>query len=344
MRIKASPDDFLVEEIPAYEPSGEGEHVYVRFTKRGLNTDEAVRALCKGAGANPREAGVAGLKDKIGVTTQTISLFLPIRQHPDAEAKIRALELPNMTVNDVKRHGNKLKTGHLHGNRFTVFIRDVSAEALPQLEERLTRIGQEGIPNYFGTQRFGRGGQNPEQARAWLAGKTEGPRDPKMKRFLFSALQSEGFNFVLKRRVERGTWNRALVGDVLQKVESGGLFTCADPAVDQTRIDVGEVSPTGPLFGPKMRAAEGEVLVLEDEARAACMGEIDWSLAKNLGDGTRRSLRVLVGALRFFTEDAGSLRVEFVLPKGAYATAVISAAIDGMEEPEQSESSSAIGA
>ena len=92
MRIKASPDDFLVEEIPAYEPSGEGEHVYVRFTKRGLNTDDAVRALCKATGANAREAGVAGLKDKVGVTTQTISLFLPIRVHPDAEAKIRALE------------------------------------------------------------------------------------------------------------------------------------------------------------------------------------------------------------------------------------------------------------
>ena len=106
----------------------------------------------------------------------------------------------------------------------------------------------------------------------------------------------------------------------------------------------GEVSPTGPLFGPKMRAAEGEALALEEEARALCMGEVDWNRARNLGDGTRRSLRVLVGALRFFTEEAGSLRVEFVLPKGAYATAVISAVIDGMEVPEEPESSSAIGA
>jgi tRNA pseudouridine13 synthase len=327
MRIKASPEDFVVEEIPAYEPCGAGEHLYVRFTKRGLTTDEAVRAIARAIGANAREAGVAGLKDRVGVTTQTASFFLPVKNRAiEADASVLQLQLDRITILSAVRHGNKLKTGHLRGNRFTVILRDIPEDEMPKLTRALERIGKEGAPNAFGEQRFGRDGDNAAQARAWLRGETDGPRDGRQKRFLVSALQSEAFNHVLARRVKDGTWNQCLVGDVLQKNDSGGIFLCEDVTADLPRVERGEVSATGPMFGPKMKMPEGEPLAIEQEARAICIGDIDWSRAHGLGEGTRRSLRVIVSDLRFLTEEPDSLRVEFVLPKGSYATTVISAA------------------
>jgi tRNA pseudouridine13 synthase len=327
MRIKASPEDFVVEEIPAYEPCGTGEHLYVRFTKRGLTTDEAVRSIARAIGANVREAGVAGLKDRVGITTQTVSFFLPVKNRPsDADAAVLQLQLDRITMLSAVRHGNKLKTGHLRGNRFTLILRDIPNEEMPKLTAALERIGKDGAPNAFGEQRFGRDGDNAAQARAWLRGENDGPRDGRQRRFLFSALQSAAFNHVLARRVADGTWNRCLVGDVLQKNDSGGIFLCEDLATDLPRVERGEVSATGPMFGPKMREAQGEPAMIEQAAKDECFGDIDWSRAHGLGDGTRRSLRVILGDLRFLTEEAGSLRVEFVLPKGSYATTVISAA------------------
>lgn len=327
MQIKALPEDFIVDEIPAYEPSGEGEHLYVRFTKKGLNTDEAVRAIAKALKANPRDAGVAGLKDRIGVTTQTVSFFLPKKIHPDADAAARQLQLDGITVLSASRHGNKIKTGHLRGNRFDVLVRDVADSEMTPLQDSLERIRVDGVPNAYGEQRFGRDRDNASQARAWLKGQGAAPKDPRARRFLFSALQSEAFNHVLARRVKEGTWNRCIAGDLLQKADSGGLFLCEDVATETPRCVSGEVSPTGPMFGPKMRETEGDARVIEEESKRECIGDIDWSLARGLGDGTRRPLRLWVSDLRFFTEQAGSLRVVFVLPKGAYATTVISSAI-----------------
>lgn len=331
MRIKTAPEDFVVDEIPAYEPCGEGEHLYVRFAKRELNTDEAVRAIAKALGANPRETGVAGLKDRVGITTQTASFFLPKKLHADAEAKASALALPGITIVSAVRHGNKLRTGHLRGNRFDIVLRELSEEERSELSASFDRIAKDGAPNAYGEQRFGKDAQNAANARAWLRGEGAAPKDPRQRRFLFSALQSEAFNHVLARRVADGTWNKCIPGDVLQKADSGGLFICHDVATEMPRVLSGEVSPTGPMFGPKMREAEAEALALEEESKRAVIGEIDWSLARGLGDGTRRALRLWVSDLRTFMEQDGSLRVQFVLPKGAYATTVISAATEGMK-------------
>ncbi|MGH7281996.1 MAG: tRNA pseudouridine(13) synthase TruD [Polyangiaceae bacterium] len=327
MQIKALPEDFVVEEIPAYEPCGEGEHLYVRFTKRGLTTDEAVRTVAKALKANPREAGVAGLKDRVGVTTQTVSFFLPKKLHPDADATALQLQLDGITLISAVRHGNKIKTGHLHGNRFDVLVRDVADHEMTALQASFDRIRADGVPNAYGEQRFGRDQQNASQARAWLKGEGLAPKDPRARRFLFSALQSEAFNHVLARRVKERTWNRCIRGDLLQKADSGGLFLCEDVEKDLPRCVSGEVSPTGPMFGPKMRETEADAHVIEEESKRECIGDIDWTLARGLGDGTRRALRLWVSDLRFFTEQAGSLRVHFMLPKGAYATTVISSAI-----------------
>jgi tRNA pseudouridine13 synthase len=334
-RIKVSPEDFVVEEIPAYEPTGAGDHLYIRFTKRGLTTDIAVREIARALGANGRDVGVAGMKDKIAVTTQTISVPVPKGDTGAFEERARALILDGITIHDARRHGNKLRTGHLAGNRFTLRIRGVARDRVAEVVASLERVGREGLPNAFGAQRFGRDHDNADRARAWLSGEAPGPRDPRMKRLLWSALQSAMFNEVLRRRVADGTWATPLAGDLVKRRTSGGLFTCADVQVDQERAALGEVSPTGPIFGVKMREPEGAPLALERAVLAEMLGDkIDLAATKALGEGTRRALRLWVEDLAVKPEieppggeQGSSIQVYFVLPKGAYATTVLSAAI-----------------
>jgi tRNA pseudouridine13 synthase len=205
----------------------------------------------------------------------------------------------------------------------------------------LERIAREGLPNAFGAQRFGRDRDNADRARAWLSGRAPAPRDVRMKKLLWSSLQSELFNEVLARRVGDGTWATPLEGDLVKRRSSGGLFLCTDVQMDRMRAAEGEVSPTGPMFGVKMREPEGAPLVLERAVLAEKLGDgIDFAATKAFGEGTRRALRLWVEDLRVepieaeiepqanaAREQASSIRVYFVLPKGAYATTVLSTAM-----------------
>lgn len=328
--FKRRPEDFVVTEIPAYEPSGTGEHVYVTFEKRDQNTLDAVRAIARALGARERDAGVAGMKDKHAVTTQTASFLTPRGEKPaDLAARALALELAGIRVLRAAPHGNKLKTGHLAGNRFEIVLRDIDPEQLHDACNRLREVGRLGAPNAFGEQRFGRDRDNAEQARRWLAGETAPPRDPRKKRLLFSALQSLVFNAVLDARVAAGTFRVPELGDVLKKSDTGGLFVCADEQVDRARAERGEVVPTGPIFGPKMTQPEGAPGELERTIQAEILRGVDLSAARGLGDGTRRSLVLPVRELRIEEilpaggEQGASCRVYFVIPKGAYATTVL---------------------
>jgi tRNA pseudouridine13 synthase len=338
--IKTTPEDFLVEELALYPPSGEGDHLYLRFTKRNLPTDIAVRMFARALGVDARDIGVAGLKDKVGITTQTISI--PVGRNPaELETRVAALALDGITVHEARRHTNKLRTGHLAGNRFTIVIRDLDEASVSGVVSTLERIGREGAPNAFGTQRFGREQDNAQRARSWLRGEWSGPRDGRQRRFLFSSLQSAIFNDVLRRRLDEGTWLTPLAGDVLQKEDSGGLFVCEDVVADRERATRGEVTPTGPMVGVKMRAPTGAPLALETEVTKAWLGEgFDLASVRHLGEGTRRPLRTLVQEMRIEVvpaapaavsgarEQRPSVRVYFVLPKGAYATTVLGSAID----------------
>ena len=341
-RIKDAPEDFVVEELPLYELEGTGDHLFVRFTKRELTTDDVVRALARAAGVQARDIGVAGLKDKVGITTQTVSLPVPRAENATFDAKVLALEIPGVVIHEAKRHVNKLKTGHLNGNRFKVAVRGILEADVEQVILALERAGREGIPNAFGSQRFGREKNNAAQAFAWLTGTSKGPRDPRQKRFLWSALQSELFNAVLDRRVAEGTWRTPLVGDVLKKTDTGGLFECGDEAIDQERAERGLVSPTGPMFGTKMREATGRPGELERQIFDQRLGAgFDLAQTKPFGEGTRRSLCLGIDAMAVerivkrstekdgaFEEQGASLWVSFVLPKGAYATSVLATAVD----------------
>ena len=222
--IKTTPEDFVVEEIPAYEPCGEGDHLYVRFTKRGLTTDEAASRIARAVGVPMRDVGIAGMKDKVAVTTQTISLPAPVKDTADLEARVRALSLDGITIGGARRHTNKLRTGHLIGNRFAIVVRGTPPDRAEEVVTSMERVGREGLPNAFGAQRFGREKDNADRARAWLSGRTPAPRDRRLARLLFSALQSELFNRVLDARVADGTWGTPLVGDLVKRRHSHAFF------------------------------------------------------------------------------------------------------------------------
>ena len=329
--IRTHPGDFVVEELPAYAPSGRGEHLYITFRKTGRTTMDAVRAIARALDVDARGAGWAGLKDRHAITTQTVSFPLPMRR--DAEVALATtVSLPGIEVLEARRHDNRPKPGHLSGNRFTIALRGLSDSEASVVRARLDEAAALGVPNAFGPQRFGRDGDNPERALAWLAGRIDGPRDRREQRLLFSALQSLLFNRVLERRVSDGSWASVLAGDVAKKHDTGGLFTVPSTGPEledaQARAAAGSISATGPMFGVKMRWPEEVPLAIEREVLDGAIGDPSLlARARNLGEGTRRALRLMVSNLTVAPLPAGAgLEVAFVLPKGGYATTVLATA------------------
>ena len=330
--FKVTPEDFVVDEVDAYAATGTGSHTLVRIRKRGLTTDGALQRIARALGVDPRACGSAGLKDKEAVTTQRLSL-------PDvdpAAALALAGTWDDLAILEATRHGNKLKPGHLRANRFSIVLRAIEPAQVEAVRAALARIATIGCPNAFGPQRFGRDGQNAERALAFVRGEARPPRDARERRFLFSALQSRWFNRVLAARVADDTWTVPLLGDLLKKHDSGGMFLCADEATDRARAIAFELSPTGPIFGAKMPEPGAAVLAREQEALAEDRIEMH-HLVQNraLGEGTRRSLRLLVEGLtvELLPESPGDLRVTMTLPKGAYATTVLGGVVELQEPP-----------
>lgn len=310
-------DDFEVEEIPLYEASGEGEHLYLTIEKVGLGTRDVVRRAVRVFGVDEAEVGYAGLKDKHARTVQTISV------RGVSERDARRLEGDGVVVRAVRRHRNKLRVGHLRGNRFRVRIRGVEPGGGERARAVLEALARAGLPNFFGEQRFGRGQSNAEAGREVLR---RGPRaaGSKWKAKLFvSALQAELFNAYLEGRMARGAFGEVRAGDLLVKVASGGLFECQEPRVDQARHDRFEVSITGPMFGHSMRTPGGEPGAWEAEVLArAGLAPADFERAGRIAEGTRRPLRASVAGTG--VERVGDdVWLSFELPPGAYATVLV---------------------
>jgi len=315
-RIKAVPEDFRVDEIPLYPTTGEGDHLFVRVEKRGKDTLFVARALARALGVSPREVGIAGQKDRHAVTTQWMSFpgVAPEAAFGLAGEGFRVLE--------AARHPHKLRTGHLKGNRFRIRLRD--AEDLEGVERIARALEKRGLANYFGEQRFGRSGENAVLGRKLLRGDPEAVsiRDRRLQKLLVSAVQSEVFNRVLARRLREGSWDAPLEGDVLQKLDSGGLFVCEDPEAEAPRVRSFECSITGPLPGPRMRPVpRNEPARLEEEAvREAGIGPEDFAKRRD-APGARRPFRlpVRIGVER----DPEGIVLDFELPAGAYATSLL---------------------
>ncbi len=319
-RYKTLPEDFVVEELPAYAPADAGTHCFVLIEKRGLSTPDAVFQLARALGRREREFGWAGLKDAQAITRQWVSI-----EHADPE-RLRALSLEGVQVLEVRRHGNKLKLGHLRGNRFTIRLRGAGAEHLPALVTNLADLAARGAPNWFGEQRFGKRGANLGKGLAILL--SADPRaaartlPPHVFKLMVSAVQSEAFNRVLARRI--ASCDRLLPGDVAFLHRNGACFLVEDPAPEQARCAEFEISPAGPLPGPKCFAAQGEPAAIE----AQVLGELGITPAhfgrmpRDTHEGARRPLRVALGAARAWADPDGLL-LSFELPAGAYATAVL---------------------
>lgn len=376
--IKEIPEDFIVEEIPLYLPCGEGEHSYVVIEKRGVTTLEAIRRLSRALGVTDREIGYAGMKDSRGITSQTLSLP---RVEPD---RILSLSLPGIRVLSVARHRNKLKPGHLAGNRFSIRVRGVAADAAERAAAVLQVLSARGVPNYFGLQRYGGLGNSHRIGKALLRGDYRGAVDeimgdpdvvrderwrhaveayrrgdlaasldsfpghcrtereilqrllkrpeayqraldavsPKLRKLYLSAYQSSLFDRVLESRLDR--IDTLETGDLAFRHDNGACFLVEDRAAEAERVRDFQISPTGPMFGCKMKLPEG--LPRETEEAVLLAEGLELASFNPPGglrmEGERRPLRIPLRELSMDMDDDGLL-LGFSLPKGAYATSVL---------------------
>ena len=322
--LRAQTDHFVVEEIPLYEAQGEGQHLYVNITRAGLTTKEVENALVRLFDLRYEHVGYAGLKDKEARTTQTFSIDLGAHSGINAATVTERLEGElGVHVNWAKPHRNRLKIGHLLGNRFEIVVSAPHC-APPECLARCQRIAEQlvshGLPNYFGPQRMGKNKVNVTQGLGILQGALR-KQDKWLRQFLVSSVQSHLCNLYLAERVGMGGFERLLSGDIAKKYATGGMFDVVDLDSEQPRYAAHEISFTAPIYGPKMWAAKLDAGALE----ARILDESGLSVedfARVRANGTRRLGRLLVNDLAIQQHPVGVL-VTFSLTKGAYATTVL---------------------
>ncbi len=331
--LRAQPEDFGVEEIPAFEPSGAGEHLLLRVRKRGANTQWVAGRLAQIAGVRPMDVGYAGLKDRNAVTTQWFSVPARKRTPQSWLGAGGGFDAEGFEVQEAHAHARKLARGELAGNRFRILLRDVEGSPAA-LRARLEEIARRGAPNYFGPQRFGRDLQNLQAALAGAGASRH------VDAFALSAARSLVFNAVLAARVRDGSWEAVRAGDLANPDGSNEVHraAAANPAAPAD-VPVGSqgaegatagaaaslaVHATGPLWGSSMARAQ-DMLAPGEADIAAGFPELTGFLAQGRVQAARRALRVAVRNCTL-DPDAGSAScwlLGFELRSGAFATAVL---------------------
>jgi tRNA pseudouridine13 synthase len=319
-RIRVVPEDFQVDEMPLYLPCGEGEHLYVKVTKRLLSTPDLIRRLSSLLGIKVQGIGSAGLKDARAVTTQMLSL------HGVTAERVEGLKTDEqvLSVEVLGRHRNRLRPGHHAGNRFRLVVRNSADHAGRTVPVVLQMLRERGVPNYFGPQRQGRRGDNYQVGAELLADEARRQKMSRAKRMWYvNSLQSHLFNQILARRIDR--LDRVFAGDWAMKTENGACFLVENAEQEQPRADRFEISPTGILFGSRVSWADGEPGLIERTvvSENGMTPEGLTQAAKTCGfRGERRALRVRLDGIEWALDD-NVLTVNFVLPPGAYATNVL---------------------
>ncbi len=315
--IRTVPEDFQVDELSAFEATGEGEHLLLEIRKRGANTVAVAKRLAQWAGIPEMGVSYAGQKDRHAVTTQRFSVHLPKRVSPD----IATLESDEIHVVSATWHNRKLQRGALAGNRFRLVLRDVQGD-VAAIDARLQTIAARGLPNWFGEQRFGRDGGNVPAALAMFGGRRVRQDQRSM---LLSAARSALFNRVLAARVEQGNWDRPLEGEVWMLDGSRSVFG-PEPMSEvlAERLARFDIHPSGPLWGVGELRSTGEALALEsaalaDEQALALRAGLEAAGLKQ----ERRSLRLRPALLQHQWLQPDVLEISFALPPGCYATAVL---------------------
>ena len=314
---RATPEDFLVEEILDFAPEGQGEHLWLWIEKRGLTTLEVVRHLARACEVTQRAVGYSGMKDRIAVTRQWLSVHLPGREGPeDLAARLAA---QGVLVLEQTRHPRKLKRGVHRGNRFSLVITGAAVQA-PGLEARWEWLCRHGAPNGFGPQRFGPEGRNLERAQAVLA-RGWRKRDDR-EGMMLSTARSYLFNELLAMRQRDGNWDRLLPGEVAMLDGTSSQF--AIEAIDDELVERAarlDLHPSGVLWGVGVSATSGSAAEYE-ERLSERHGPLCDGLERAGVKLARRPLRMRLGDPRL-TREAASLQLDFTLPRGSFATAVL---------------------
>jgi tRNA pseudouridine13 synthase len=322
-RIRLEPEDFVVEEVLGFAADGHGTHALVTVEKRDANSGWVAARLAHFAGVRARDVGFSGQKDRRALTRQAYSIPWP---ESEPLERCRAFEGEGFRVIAAERHARKLRPGSHRANRFAIRIREAAGDE-QAVEARLAAIRSRGVPNYFGPQRFGRGGGNLSVARSWAAG-GPAPGDRLQRSFALSTARSELFNRVLAERVRRGDWDRLLTGEAVVLDGRRSFFRAeAIDAALASRCASMDLHPSGPLWGRgELPSADGarelEERVLAGEAGLRAL------LEAHGVDHERRSLRLPVRSFEARRED-GALLLEFELPRGTFATALLHEILEG---------------
>jgi tRNA pseudouridine13 synthase len=333
--FKQSKDDFVVDEIPLYEFSGQGEHLIVKVRKKDLTTWDMVNILADHTGCKSRDIGYAGLKDKNALTVQYISL------HKQFEDKIDSFEHSQIKILEKTYHNNKIRVGHLKGNRFFIRLKRVQEIHRKILEDALEQIACFGMPNYFGFQRFGIEGDNYLKGEAICKGEKK-ERNRKLRQMYINAYQSYQFNLWLSKRIEiskiinsfsideiAGQFSicreslkklkkekhpfKLLQGDLMSHYPYGKIFYCEDIKSEAQKFFAKDRVPTGLLSGKKARMAVGDAAQFEEQFRVQTDEQ-----------GSRRFAWVFPQNIQSeYKEEKGWFELSFELPKGSYATELI---------------------
>ncbi|GLK87963.1 tRNA pseudouridine(13) synthase TruD [Pseudomonas turukhanskensis] len=314
--LKATAEDFQVDEVLDIPLAGEGEHLWLWVEKRGLNTEDAARRLAKAAVVPLKMISYAGLKDRQALTRQWFSLHLPGKADPD----FSAAQSDSLIIVKTARHKRKLQRGAHSANGFTLRLTQLQGEAAA-IDARLEQIKAHGVPNYFGTQRFAYQGGNVVQARDF-ASRKEMPDARNVRSRLLSAARSYLFNQVLATRVADGSWQRAQVGDLLAFTDSRSFFPAGEAECRDPRLAILDLHPTGPLWGEGPSPAAGAAHEIEQAVAEKEPALRDWLVAAGMAH-ERRILRLPIGGLTWHYPEPDILQLEFVLPAGCFATAVV---------------------
>ncbi len=333
-RLRSTPEDFRVEEISLYEPTGAGSFLWLWIEKTGRNTQDVAAELARQLRLAPRDVGFAGRKDRHAVTRQAFTV------PADVESRLADLDLSGASILAVEKTDSRLRTGQLAGNRFRLTLREVEPSLESEVQSRFEELVKRGMPNRYGEQRFGRDGRNVERGRDILAS-TRVKGDRRRAWLMVSALQSAVFNEVLKRRPYDQLWP----GDVAVVHATDDWFWVDDPATEAARLASFEVSPTGPVFGTKSKRPRGQALELEQKVMAVLDLPPIEKLLPPKGIqiyGDRRALRVRPQrASLFYRAEEQALQLEFELAAGSYATVLVEELFGGPidEGPVEAEAS-----
>ncbi|MDZ4297516.1 MAG: tRNA pseudouridine(13) synthase TruD [Moraxellaceae bacterium] len=332
-QLKTVAEDFQVEEFLEFSPDGSGEHLWLWVQKRGLNTDYVAGAIAKQLQLPAKQVSYSGLKDRHAITRQWFSVHWPGGGLWPDDLGLVGDEQAGFTVLSQQRSSRKLRRGAHAGNHFQIVLREVSGSQA-EINQRLNDMRDQGVPNYFGLQRFGRDGSNIGRGLALLAARNNGRRRRQDAResLWLSAIRSALFNQVLAARVESGSWQQVLPGDVLQLDGRGSFFTPeSDDTSWQDRFTSLALHATGPLPGAGEPVVSAEVLDLERQVLAPWQ-ETCVALSEVAIPAQRRALRVRLQDMSWQWVSKNTLSLSFALTSGAFATSVLQSCFQLTEE------------